>query len=286
MQKILVPTDFSNNALKAIGYAAEIAKKSNATIFLLHVIEPTLNMATMQSDSSGKKVVKAKTAELNLSLKSIAAVYPDIKLIPYLAGGAVIPSILEYAEKEMIDMIIMGTKGATGLKKIFIGSVAAGVIGKTNIPVLTVPASYEMEEPDAIVFATNQFEKNKKVLSKIIATSKLFSAPIHVAVFKDIDENKNADFIYNEEQLNDYLQFLKETFPDVIFKGELLSGNDFEMAIEQYSNENEADIITMVTYPKSFFEKMFLKSMTKKMAFRSTIPILAIPGITLEHSDV
>ena len=286
MQKILVPTDFSQNALKAIGYAAEIAKKSGATIFLLHVIEPTLNMATMQADSSGKKVVKARTAKLNLSLKSIADVYPDIKVIPYLTGSAVIPSILEYAEKEMIDMIIMGTKGATGLKKLFMGSVAAGVIGKTNIPVLTVPASYEMAKPDAIVFATNQFEKNKELLKNIIAISKLFSAAIHVVVFKDIDGNENADFIYNEEQLNDYLQFLKETFPGVIFKGELLSGNDFEMAIDQYSNQNEADIIAMVTYPKSFFEKVLLKSMTKKMAFHSTIPILAIPGITLDHRNV
>lgn len=286
MQKILVPTDFSNNALKAIGYAAEIAKKSGATIFLLHVIEPTLNMANMQADSSGKKVVKARTSKLNLSLKSIAEVYPDVKVIPYLAGGAVVPSILEYAEKEMIDMIIMGTKGASGLKKIFIGSVTAAVIESTKIPVLTVPVSYEMEEPKAIVFATNQFEKNKEVLNKMIVFSKLFSSAIHVVVFKEIDGDENADFIYNEEQLNDYLQFLKETFPDVIFKGELLSGNDFEMTIDQYSNQNEAEIIAMVTYPKSFFEKVLLKSVTKKMAFHSIIPILAIPGITVDHLNV
>ncbi|MEO6844483.1 MAG: universal stress protein [Ginsengibacter sp.] len=286
MQKILVPTDFSNNALKAIGYAAEIAKKSGATIFLLHVIEPTLNMANMQADSSGKKVVNARTSKLNLSLKSIAEVYPDVKVIPYLAGGAVVPSILEYAEKEMIDMIIMGTKGASGLKKIFIGSVTAAVIESTKIPVLTVPVSYEMEEPKAIVFATNQFEKNKEVLNKMIVFSKLFSSAIHVVVFKEIDGDENADFIYNEEQLNDYLQFLKETFPDVIFKGELLSGNDFEMTIDQYSNQNEAEIIAMVTYPKSFFEKVLLKSVTKKMAFHSIIPILAIPGITVDHLNV
>ncbi|HET7118528.1 MAG TPA: universal stress protein, partial [Hanamia sp.] len=129
MQKILVPTDFSDNALKAVGYAAEIAKKSGATIFLLHVIEPAINMVTMQSDSSGKKVVKARKAKLNLSLKSIAGVYPGVKVIPYLAGGSVIPSILQYAEKENMDLIIMGTKGASGLKRLFIGSVTAGVIG-------------------------------------------------------------------------------------------------------------------------------------------------------------
>ena len=286
MQKILVPTDFSKNALKAVGYAAEIAKKSGAAIFLLHVIEPTINMATMQTDSSRKMVLKERKAELLLALKSIEKVYPQIKVVPFLVGGAVVSSILEYAEKEKMDMIIMGTKGASGLKKIFMGSVAAGVIGKTKIPVLTVPVSYEMEEPDAIVFTTNQFEKNKDILEKIIAISKLFSAVIHVVVFRDIDGDENANLIYNEDQLNDYLQFLRETFVDIIFKGELLEGKDFEIEIDRYSIKNGIDIITMVTYPKSFFEKVLQKSVTKKMAFHSTIPILAIPGIILDVSNL
>lgn len=282
MQKILVPTDFSNNALRAVGYAAEIAKKSDATIYLLHVIEPTINMATMQTDSSRKVVLNERKAELNLALKSIADVYPQIEVVPFLVGGAVVSSILEYAENEKMDMIVMGTKGASGIKKIFMGSVAAGVIGKTKIPVLTVPVSYEMEEPDAIAFTTNQFEKNKNILKKIIAISELFSAVIHVVVFRNIDGDEIANLIYNEEQLNDYLQFLKETFPDVIFKGELLEGKDFENEIHRYTIKNEVDIIVMVTYPKSFFEKVLQKSITKKMAFHSTIPILAVPGITLD----
>ena len=283
MQKILVPTDFSNNALKAVGYAEEIAKKSGASIFLLHVIEPTINMATMQADSSRKMILKERKAELNLSLKSIADVYPQIKVVPFLVGGAVVSSILEYAENEKMDLIVMGTKGASGLKKFFIGSVAAGVIGKTKIPVLTVPVSYEMEEPDAIVFTTNQFEKNKNILEKIIAISKLFSVVIHVVVFRGIDGDEIANLIYNEEQLNDYLQFLKENFPDEVFKGEILEGKDFENEISRYTNKNDIGIIAMVTYPKSFFEKVLQKSVTKKMAFHSTIPILAIPGITLDE---
>jgi nucleotide-binding universal stress UspA family protein len=278
MQTILVPTDFSNNALKALAYAAEIAGKSGATVFLLHVIEPAINMATMQSDSLGKKKVKRRSTKLILSMKSAAEVYPGIKILPHLAGGEIIPSILEFAEKEQIDMIVMGTKGATCLKKIFVGTVTAGVVGKTKIPVLTVPVSYEVEEPDAILFATNRFEKDKEMLKKIVAIARLFSASIHVVVFKDVDGIEEADFIYNAEQLNDYLQFLKDMFPDIIFKGEVTEGKDFEITIDQYSNRNEVDIITMVTYPKSFFERILRKSVTKKMAFHSTLPILAIPA--------
>jgi nucleotide-binding universal stress UspA family protein len=285
MQKILVPTDFSDNSLKAVAQACEIAKKTNAVIHLLHVVEPTLNMATMQADSSGKKVVADKSESLELSLKAIAEVYPDVKIVPVLVGGNVIPSILKYAEKENPDFIVMGTKGASGLKKIFIGSVTAGIIGKTNFPVLTVPASYELQKPTAIVFATNKFEKDEALLKNFVNLANLFSVPVHVIVFKDIDANEDADFIYNEEQLNYYLGFLKETFPRTVFKGEILEGSDFESAIDAYCVNNTAGIIAMVTYPKSFFEKFFFKSFTKNMAFHSAIPILAIPGILQEAEE-
>lgn len=285
MQKILVPTDFSDNSLKAVAQACEIAKKTNAVIHLLHVVEPTLNMATMQADSSGKKVLADKSKSLELSLKAIAEVYPDVKIVPVLVGGNVIPSILKYAEKENPDLIVMGTKGASGLKKIFIGSVTAGIIGKTNFPVLTVPVSYELTRPEAIVFATNQFERNEHLLKNFVELAQFFSIPVHVIVFKDVDANKDADFIYNEEQLNYYLGFLKETFPRTVFKGEILEGSDFESAIDAYCVNNTAGIIAMVTYPKSFFEKFFFKSFTKNMAFHSAIPILAIPGILQEAEE-
>lgn len=278
MKRILVPTDFSKNALKAVAFAAEIAKKSRGTVILLHVIEPAINMATMQTDSQSETKLKKRSAELLSALKSIVAVYPHVNITPRLAGGPVIQSILDFAEKEKVDMIVMGTEGATGLKKFFMGSVTAGAISKTKIPILTVPISYELEEPDVILFATNQFEKNKKLLKKIIALPQLFSAELHVVVLKE--DKENADLIYNEEQLNDYIQFLKEAFPKITFKGALLKEDDFETAIDRYNNESGGDVITMVTYPKSFFEKVLRKSVAKKMAYHSNTPVLAIPAVS------
>ena len=280
MQKILVPTDFSDNALKAITYASEIAKKSGAVICLLHAIEPSINMVNPQPELFRDEVVAEKLEQLQLSQKLVTDNYPGIEIDIELSRGAVISSILDFAEREKMDLIVMGTTGASGLKEFFIGSVAAGVISKTKIPVLTVPVSYEMEAPDSILFATNHFEKNKNTLNKMVAISKLFSADVHVVVFKNIDGDKNAELIYNEEQINHYLKFLKETFPGVFFKGELLEGEDFENTIDWYCNKNEVDLIAMITYPKSVLEKVFRKSVTKKMAFHSTIPVLAIPAIS------
>lgn len=279
MQKILVPTDFSQNALKALTYAAAIAQKSGATIFLLHVIEPFINMAKMQMDATREDVIKERSALLLHLKETLGTVFPNVNMTTHLNAGMPLDSIIYYADEENVDLIIMGTTGASGFKEFFMGSVTAGIFSKTKIPVLSIPVSYEMEEPDAILFATNQFEKNKVILDQIVSLSKLFVATVHVVVFKDTDGDVNADLIYNEEQLNGYLRFLKETFADIGFKGEILKGNDFEITIDQYCNKNEVDIIAMVSYPKSFLEKMLRKSITQKMAFHSTIPILAIPAM-------
>jgi nucleotide-binding universal stress UspA family protein len=115
-----------------------------------------------------------------------------------------------------------------------------------------------------------------------VELAQFFSIPVHVIVFKDVDANKDADFIYNEEQLNYYLRFLKETFSGTAFRGQIIEGSDFESAIDAYCTDNAAGMIAMVTYPKTFLEKFFFKSFTKNMAFHSTIPILAIPGILQE----
>lgn len=277
MNKILVPTDFSPNSLIALTYAAEIAQRSGSELHLINVIEPSLNMATMQSDSTKENVVKERLDKIAIESKTASRVFSNLKIFPHILAGDTINAILNYTENEEIDLIVMGTTGASGLKEMFMGSIASGTIGKTKVPVLTIPAAYEPEEPDNIIFATNNFEKNKSILDNIVNIARIFSASIHVVVFKDLDGPQDADLIYNDEQINDYIKYLKDLFPEVNFKGELLEGRDFENEIDKYSNKNEVDIIAMVTYPKTLFEKIFKSSVTKKMASHSTLPILAIP---------
>ena len=277
MNKILVPTDFSPNSLIALTYASEIAQRSGGEIHLINVIEPTLNMATMQSDSTKANVVKERLEKIAIESKTASRVFSNLKVYPHILAGDTINSILNYTEKEAIDLIVMGTTGASGLKEIFMGSIASGVVGKSKVPVLTIPAAYEHADPEEMIFATNNFEKSKTILDNIIKIARLFSATIFVVVFRDMDGPANADLIYNEEQINDYLKYLKDLYPDVNFKGKLLEGKDFENEIDIYSNQKEVDIIAMVTYPKTLLEKIFKRSVTKKMVSHSTLPILAIP---------
>lgn len=281
MKKILVPTDFSANAMKAVLYATEIAKKNGALVYLLHVIVPVTDGISETYSLPGKSEEEIATnslSELDALQKSITEMYPGIKTETELTKGPVTASVIDFAIDNQVDLIVMGTKGATGLKEVFIGSVAADTVGRTKVPVLVIPDAYEMEEPDAILLATNHFEENKDLLNKIVDIAKLFSATIHVAVFVDTDKAEATDYLYNTRQLNHYLDFLKKAYPDTIFKGELLEGKEFEETVEQYDAKNQVDIIAMITYPKSFWERLIQKSAAKKMAFHSKIPLLAIPA--------
>ena len=281
MQKILVPTDFSATAMKAVTYAAEIAQKTGATIFLLHVIEPitdSIRQPFPLQDRLQEEITNNRLGELNTLQKTVAEIYPGVKIETELAKGTVTTCVHDFAEGQQVDLIIMGTTGASGIKEIFMGSVAAGTIGRAKIPVLTVPVGYAMEEPDGILFTTNKFEENRELLSPIVELANLYAATIHVAVFVDTDDVKAADYILNTRQLLHYLEVLNKMFPGTKFKGELLEGSDFETTVDKYDAKNEVDIIAMITYPKSFWEKIMRKSMTKKMAFHSTIPLLAIPA--------
>ncbi|HRN72927.1 MAG TPA: universal stress protein [Ginsengibacter sp.] len=281
MRRILVPTDFSQNASKALAYAAELASASGATIYLLHVIEPSLNMATMQTDSLSRKVIEKSSENLQLAVQAARKVYPKTTIIPHLEGGKIVDAILGYASKKRAGLIIMGTKGAGGLKKFFLGTVAANTVERARIPVLTIPVSYEVSKPGVVLFATNQFEKSKRLLNKLMAIPLLFKAKVHVVAYKEKGIPEAADYLYNEEQIKNYLRFLKENYPSVSFKGTLLEGASFGKNIEAYCDKNGCDIIAMVPYPKSLYEKILRRSETKRLIFHSTKPVMALPAIPL-----
>lgn len=281
MKKILALTDFSDNAMKACLYAAKIAQKSASIIYLMHVIEPLIDKIRQPyplHEKLEEEIIKDRISELHTARKEILRHFPSITIESELVRGTVTTSILNYAIKKEVDLILMGTKGATGLKEFFLGSVATDTIVQANLPILAIPAAYKMEEPDAIVFATNHFEENADLLKPIFELAGLFSATIHTVVFVDTDTADEFTYLYNTWKLNHYIKFLKSSFPNVSIKGEVLKGEDFEPTMESYDEKNEVDIIAMITYPKSFWDRFLRKSITKQMTFHSKIPVLAIPA--------
>ena len=282
IMKILVPTDFSDNALKAALYASEIAKRTKATLYFLHAMELGHEKITQPfslHEKYNQLLIDQRKIDIETFKKSVLSIYPNINTKTELSDGDAVKSILEFSEKYAIDLIVMGTKGAGKIKEQLVGTVAAAVTGKSKVPVFVVPEEYEAEKPDGILFATNHFEKNKKVLETIIRVAKLFSATVYAVVFVDTDKTEATGYSERKRNISYYLRYLKKNYPNIDFRGEVIEGKEFESAIELFHARHETDIAAMITYPKGFWEKVLKKSVTKKMIYHSHIPILAIPAI-------
>lgn len=280
MKKILVPTDFSDNATKAIDYAVVLAGKANAEIILLNVF------TNVDTAFSNRKIIineynKSLAENLMVQLKELQDIITvnnsTIKLTNKLYKGEIQDSILQCAADENADLIIMGTQGASGLKKILIGSTTAGIIGNTTVPVLVIPREAKWNRLDNILFATRQLEVNDKIFIPILKLAQLDAAQVHIVVFTNTDDTEIGDYIEHGRLLNTYRKTLPVRYKEIKFKTEQLVGKEFDDIIDQYISDNKIDMMVMTTHKRSFWESVFNRSMTKEMSYHINIPLLAIP---------
>jgi len=278
--KLLVPTDFSKNAQRAIDYAVNIATEK-ADIVLLHAYQ------IIDTDSASRKILfeeynldiaRKLRDELKVQKRNIARLKPGIDVSAELYDNDIKSSIVEASEKFGVDFIVMGTQGASGLKKVFMGSVTARVIGNATVPVLAIPRMYKWRVPQNINFATNRFETDTNILNAIFKVVDLFNAHLHVIVFTDTDTAGTEDYINHKNKLEEYKIELKKRNKEIKIISSHLKGSEFEDTLQQYIDEHSIDMVAMVTYKRSLLGSIFNRSATKKMAYRTSIPLLAIPA--------
>lgn len=280
MKHILVPTDFSDTANVAIDFAIQTSKIFPAKITLLHSYEIVTNFSTdyigvnreytmhMLSD------IEKQLDALKQSLSAGGATSIDTYLSTYPLADA----IEKAAEEKKSDLIVMGTLGAGGIKEKIWGSRTSSVIGRTRIPVMVIPHDYEWEKPRKILFATNQFQKDSKTLNYIFELAGLYMANVQVSVFTDSDDDKAEIYLENKKNITEYENFLREHYNDQTLTSAHLTGTNFEDTLQEYIEDNNFDMLVMVTYQGGFWKRLFSPSKTKKMSYNTRIPLLAIPA--------
>lgn len=279
--KILVPTDFSKNARKAIDYAVRVAEKFASEIILVHaydIIDTGSPTRRLLFEEYNYSIARKLHDELKAQRNRIAKINPGIKIKAELSDGGIKKGILNVSESSGADFIVMGTQGATGLKKVFMGSVTANVIGHATVPVFAIPRQYKWKQPANILLATNRFETNPEVLKLILKIVELFNARLHIIVFTDSDTAEQADYTYNEKGLKSYHDELVRKYGNIKITSAHLKGSEFEDTLQQYISDNSIDIVAMITRKRNLLQKIFNRSVTKQMAYRTQIPLLAIPG--------
>lgn len=277
MKKILFPTDFSAAANNAFIYALELAAKLNASITTLHTYhQPDLASAHLPNtllevyDSIELEEFEDYKDAVPL-LRAIAEEkgFQDIPVYNVMKTGAPIATIIEYAKKDAVDMIVMGTEGAYGLTEIFTGSVAGEVLENAPCPVLVIPSEARFDgRLDRIAVTTEFRQEEKKVIEKLQELAGTIGAYVTVYCV-------NVDLAHVEPYTQRMEKWKAEFSEYDNMQFDVLDAMDMEKAMRDFLETKEIDMLVMMTKKRNFFKELFNFSMTKKLAYHLDTPILA-----------
>ncbi len=276
MKNILVPTDFSPNAEKALNYAVQIAKQIKAEIFLIHAVElPDTPFNTPHSDSYQKI-----SANINDQLHMISSSIHDTELIKVttkLYTNLFIDSILEALTDFNIDFIVMGTIGSSGIQEKLFGSKTALTIGKSQVPVLAIPLLSKWEQPKKIMIALNELTFQNEILDPVFILADTFISTVQVAIFTDTDDDAVEQYKINQKKILEIRDKLINSNKNIDIQAVHLGGKHFYESLNKWVEEEKINMLVMLTHKRNLLESIFVRSKTKKMSYQTNIPLLAIP---------
>ena len=279
MKKILLPTDFSDNALNAINYALQLFKGDKCTFYLLNTYTPVIYSYDYQMSTAGYlgevvDVVKQNSTEkLEKLKKQLKNKYKNEnhKLVIVSSFNLLTDEIKDLIDKYNLDLIVMGTKGASGAKEILFGSNTIHVIKKSKCPVFAIPDGYFFEKPIEILFPTDyKIDYTEKQLNILKTITKLYKSRVHilnVSPGRDLNEKENA----NKEKLEKLLSKVKHASYRV-------DDQEIPNAINEFQKATYVHLLMMINNKHSFFENLFFKPVINQIGFHLTVPFLVIPA--------
>lgn len=273
-QHILIPTDFSDNSWGSIGYALKLYVDEECTFYLLN---STIIKTSTLSNLSNKllKTMKDNALKELLEMKDLvetnnANANHDFQII--LSTEDLKQAIKTAIKEWNIDFIIMGTKGSTGAKEFFFGSNTVHVIKSIkNCPVLIIPEAYHFVAPKQIAFPTdfNRFYSDKE-LKPLKQLADLYNSKIRILHINEKEELNDIQE-YNITMLQNYLSNYEHSLhwmPKYAKKS---------IEINDFIEELEIDILSMVNYKHSLIEKIINEPIIKKIGFHPIVPFLVMP---------
>jgi nucleotide-binding universal stress UspA family protein len=278
MKKILVPTDFSENAYQALTVALQIAKKIDAEIVLLHVNEqisavmPVSEYYYTYDRALEERYLNMVHENLERMLNDVATKAGAQNVRTAVMGGPFTSIINEVVQTEGIDLIVMGTKGASGLKEFFVGSNTEKIVRTAKCPVLTIPGDKAPEFNTVIVPTTLEADQ-KKLFEGLREWEALFGGKFYLLYINNPGAYRgDADIEAREKAL-----LASTGLKNVdIYKTETFTLNE-EQVIFDFAKERNADLIVMGTHQRRGLAHILLGSLTEDTINHAAIPVLAIP---------
>lgn len=270
MKRILVPTDFSEHARYATQVAAQIARKNNAEIYLLNLLDLPSHMN--DAVSNGVQIPEvmlylAKTKERLVELMEESyfdglTVYADARLERAFDG------IVKYSTEKNADLIVMGSHGASGFQEMFIGSNTEKVVRASDIPVIIIKSEMEEFNINKFVFASDFSHEIKKPFQKIVEFANLFDAKLDLVMINTPNSFKTNTVAEN------IMQNFVSAFPLKNYSLHIYNDANIEKGIINYSNKANADLIGIATHGRTGLAHFFNGSVSEDIVNHAIKPVI------------
>ena len=281
MKNILLPTDFSDNAWNAIFTALKMYAEIECNFFLLNTYEPKFaNVLGTKSKERLGVIYDSLSKNSELQLDNILEYLkknhdnPNHTFERISISNGIEHAINQLVIEKEIDLIIMGTKGATAAREIFMGSNTVKVIKKVrSCPIIAVPHEFDFKVLKLVVFPTDFTRSYSKTeLNPLVDLVTLWKAEIlilQVAQEFNLSDLQEA----NRKMLSKRLGTISHSFHKVEM------WNSVAEATNDFAIENRVDLIALIHYPHTFIEKLTREPVIRKMGFHTKVPLLVLPDL-------
>lgn len=270
MKKILVPTDFSTQAENALKVAVQLAKKHNCEIYLLHILEVPLQKVDPLSSFN-------ELPEAMFFMKLAHKKFKELKATEYLKGitihehvefHEIFKGVFHACKKQHIDLVVMGSNGATGLKEMLIGSNTEKVVRTSETPVLVIKTEHQTFKTNHFVFASDFKKESKIPFEKAIALAHIFGSKMHLLMV-----NTPNNFITTNEAENRIQHFIKGIeIPN--YSLNIYNDVTIETGIRNFSQSINADLIGMSTHGRQGISHFFNGSVSEDLVNHTKRPMI------------
>jgi nucleotide-binding universal stress UspA family protein len=270
MKRILVPTDFSEQAEYALRVAAQIAKQNNSEIILLHMLE--LPHQAGDALGSGHQI-----PEIMFYKDKAISKLEDLMDVDYLEGVNVseiiqfekaFDGILAVSKKNNVDLIVIGSHGTSGFQEMFIGSNTEKVVRFSEVPVLVIKNRNDDFKASNFVFASDFSDEIKKPFAQLVDFAKSFDADLSLVMINTPNSFKPTHVA--EKIMNDFMKDFN--YPKYTLH--IYNDVNVEKGILNFSNSMNADLIGMCTHGRTGFAHFFNGSISEDLVNHAVRPVI------------
>ncbi|MFT5861706.1 MAG: nucleotide-binding universal stress UspA family protein [Flavobacteriales bacterium] len=279
MAFIIVPTDFSESAYNALFYATQLFPNEDCNITLVHSFESQFSTSTSRIDIArneklydtleinvNKQFEKIKhkiirdNERVNRNIETVSSAQPLCKIVNHLIVNTT------------ADFVVMGTKGASGLQEVFIGSKAVSLIKKIKpIPIFLIPQNSVFQKPTSIAYATDlkvdYAQYPLEIIKEIIRSHK---SKLHIShIYNQVSPENTVEYNFRK---------LKLKLEDVDYSTHWISSKKaMRDALAEFCEEHNINLLVLMYHKYGFLKGLLKTSFVEKVSFKSQIPLLILP---------